>query len=101
MNPVFTVKFRPRAAKAFDRLDFALKQQLTRKLDQRCLHPEVAADRVREIPNGYKVKLRSSGVRAIYLVRNSELVILIVAIGRREREESYREAIAEFAKLRD
>lgn len=98
MSSSYTVAFRPRAAKAFLRLDASTQRQLTRKLDQRCTNPEVPADRVREIPNGYKIKLRASGVRLVYLVRNRQLVILVLAIGRREREEAYREALAEYRK---
>jgi mRNA interferase RelE/StbE len=99
MSPGYTIAFRPRAAKAFHRLDPATQRQLVRKLDQRKVNPEVPADRVREIPNGFKIKLRASGLRLIYLVRNRELVILVLSIGRREREEAYRDAIAEYGKL--
>ncbi len=59
------------------------------------------ADAVREIPGGYKIKLRSSGIRLIYLVRDQEIVILVLSIGRREREEAYDEAIREFRKIND
>ena len=59
------------------------------------------ADAVREIPGGYKVKLRASGFRLIYLVRDRQLVILVLSIGKREREEAYRDAVKEFGKLND
>ena len=56
---------------------------------------------VREIPNGYKIKLRASGVRLIYLVRDSQMVILVLAVGKREREDAYTEATREFKDVDD
>jgi mRNA interferase RelE/StbE len=98
---IFEVAFRPRAAKAFSKLDSALKQQIAKKLKERQSNPRVPADMVREIPNGYKIKLRASGVRLIYLVRDRELIILVLAIGKREREDAYTEAIREFGNVDD
>ena len=93
--------FRPKAAKAFQKLDPALQRQLAQKLNERRFNPKVVADAVREIPGGYKVKLRASGFRLIYLVRDRQLVILVLSIGKREREEAYRDAVKEFGKLND
>jgi mRNA-degrading endonuclease RelE of RelBE toxin-antitoxin system len=42
---------------------------------------------------------RSAGIRLIYLVRDQELVILVLAIGKREREEAYKEAIQEYLRI--
>jgi mRNA interferase RelE/StbE len=99
LTPIFEVVFRPRAAKAFKKLGTAIQRQLAHKLQERRSNPRVPADRVREMPNAYGIKLRSSGVRLIYLVREQQLVILVLAIGRREREEAYKDAIEEFKKL--
>jgi mRNA interferase RelE/StbE len=49
----------------------------------------------------YKIKLRSAGVRLVYQVRDGEIVLLVLAVGRREREEVYREAHAEFDRIDD
>ncbi len=93
--------FRPKAAKAFQKLDAALQKQLARKLTERRLNPKVAADAVREIPGGYKIKLRASGFRLIYLMRDAQLVILVLSVGKREREEAYSEAMKEFGERDD
>lgn len=97
--PTFEVAFRPRAAKSFHNLATTEQRQIAKKLKERCLNPHVPADRVREIPNGYRLKLRSAGIRLIYLVRDQELVILVLAIGKREREEAYKEAIQEYLRI--
>jgi mRNA interferase RelE/StbE len=101
LTTTFEVVFRPRAKKAFDRLGTADQRQLAVKLKARCASPRVPADAVREIPDGYKIKLRSSGIRAIYQVRDSTLVLLVLAVGKREREEAYKDAINEYGKLHD
>jgi mRNA interferase RelE/StbE len=99
LTPIYSVVFRPHAAKSFKKLDTADQRQIARKLHERSANPNVPGDRVREIPNAYKIKLRSSGIRLIYQTRENELVILVLAIGKREREEAYKDAIREFGKL--
>lgn len=96
--PIYRIAFRPRAAKAFERLSTALQRQIAKKLKERSFNPRVPADRVREIADGYRLKLRASGIRLVYLVRDEELVILVLAIGAREREEAYKDAVSEFNK---
>jgi mRNA interferase RelE/StbE len=97
--PTFEVAFRPSAAKAFRKLGTSDQRQISKKLTERCLNPHVVADRVRDIPNGYRLKLKSAGVRLIYLVRDEELVILVLTVGKREREEAYKDAIREYLSL--
>lgn len=41
----------------------------------------------------YKIKLRSAGYRLIYQVINHEFIVLVLAIGKRERNAVYRAAI--------
>lgn len=101
MTTTYRVVFRPRAKKVFDRLGTADQRQLAAKLKERSANPRVPADAVREISDGYKIKLRSSGIRLIYQVRDGQVVILLLAIGKRERLEAYREAVREFGKLDD
>jgi mRNA interferase RelE/StbE len=101
LTPIYKVVFRPRAKKQFDRLDVALKQQLAKKLKSRTVNPRVAGDRLSGMPDCYKIKLRSSGIRAIYQVRDGALVILVLAVAKREKDEAYRLAAAELANLDD
>ena len=96
---MLTRPVRPRAKKAFDRLGAADQRQLAAKLKARCINPRVPGDAVRQIPDAYRFKLSSSGIRLIYQVRDRELMILVLAIGRRERAEAYKDAISEYGKL--
>jgi mRNA interferase RelE/StbE len=99
--PTYDVEFRPDAARAFRKLGTSDQRQIMRKLAERRSHPRVPGDAVRNIPDGYRLKLRSSGIRVVYQVRDTTLVILILSIGGREREEAYKNAEREFRKLDD
>ncbi|MBJ5918692.1 type II toxin-antitoxin system RelE/ParE family toxin, partial [Salmonella enterica subsp. enterica serovar Typhimurium] len=37
----------------------------------------------------YKIKLRAAGVRLVYKVEDGELVILVVAVGKRDKNAVY------------
>lgn len=101
MTPIFKVVFRPRAKKQFDRLDYALQQQLARKLKERCSNPRVPGDKLSGMPDCYKIKLRSSGLRAIYQVRGDTMVLLILAVAARDKGHAYDLASAELKAIDD
>ncbi|MNZ67107.1 mRNA interferase RelE [compost metagenome] len=52
----------------------------------------VPGDRLSGSHNRYKIKLRSAGYRLVYEVREREIVVVVIAVGKRERSEVYREA---------
>lgn len=39
--------------------------------------------------NCYKIKLRASGYRLVYEVIDSEIIIVVVAVGKRNRNDVY------------
>ncbi|WP_279609095.1 type II toxin-antitoxin system RelE family toxin [Burkholderia cenocepacia] len=40
-------------------------------------------------PDRYKIKLRGVGYRLVYEVRDAEVIVLVIAVGRRERDAVY------------
>ena len=56
------------------------------------LNPRIEANRLHSLPDCYKIKLRSSGYRLVYQVLDHEVVVFVVAVDRREREQAYRKA---------
>ena len=56
------------------------------------LNPRIEANRLHSLPDCYKIKLRSSGYRLVYQVIDREVVVFVVAVDRREREQAYRKA---------
>ncbi len=69
-----------------------VRQQLKKKLAEVLLNPRIEANRLHSLPDCYKIKLRSSGYRLVYQVLDHEVVVFVVAVDRREREQAYRKA---------
>ena len=78
--------------KEWRKLDNPRRLQFKKKLQELLKHPRNEANRLRELPDCYKIKLRRSGYRLIYQVQDQRLVVLVVAIGKREREKAYKDA---------
>ncbi|ELV9460719.1 type II toxin-antitoxin system RelE/ParE family toxin [Salmonella enterica] len=85
----YTVKFREEALKEWLKLDKSIQQQFARKLKKCCENPHIPSAKLRGIKDSYKIKLRASGFRLVYQVIDEQLVIAVVAVGKRERSEVY------------
>jgi mRNA interferase RelE/StbE len=88
----FELRFHPDALDEWRRLDSTVREQLKRKLAERLMEPRVPAARLAGQRERYKIKLKSLGYRLVYEVRAAELVVLVVAVGKRERNAVYRRA---------
>lgn len=100
----YELEFHPDALKEWRALDLSVREQLKKKLAERLREPHVVASRLSGHPQRYKIKLRSAGFRLVYEVQDSRLVVLVVAVGKRERNQVYktadrRTALAEPAAL--
>ena len=92
----YTVKFREDALKEWQKLDKAIQQQFAKKLKKCCEDPHIPSAKLRGIKDCYKIKLRTSGFRLVYQVIDDTLVIVVVAVGKRERSEVYNLASERF-----
>ncbi len=101
MATIYKVEFRPKAFKAFQKIGTAAQRQLAKKLEERRHNPHVLADRLNDMPDCYKIKMRSSGLRAIYQVKDDRLILLVLAVAARDKDEAYKLAAAELKKLDD
>ncbi|MET1068685.1 MAG: type II toxin-antitoxin system RelE/ParE family toxin [Pseudomonas prosekii] len=88
----YSLEFDRRALKEWNKLGDTLRQQFKRKLAEVLENPRIEANRLRQLPDCYKLKLRSAGYRLIYQVLDQEVVVFVVAIGKREREAAYQDA---------
>lgn len=88
----YRLKFKEEALKEWRKLDGFLREQFKKKLKERLEAPRVPASRLSGGTDRYKIKLKSSGYRLVYEVRDHELVVLVVAIGKRERSAVYEAA---------
>lgn len=88
----YELNFHPDALAEWRKLDATVSEQFKKKLVERLQHPHVPAARLSGQKNRYKIKLRSAGYRLVYEVRDAVLVVIVVAVGRRERNAVYRMA---------
>ena len=86
----FELRFKEAALDEWMRLDGSVRAQLKKKLAERLECPRVPAARLLGRPDRYKIKLRSVGYRLMYEVRDTEVVVVVIAVGKRERNAVYR-----------
>jgi len=86
------LSFHPDALEEWRKLDATVNEQFKNKLAERLQHPRVPSAQLSGHKNRYKIKLRSVGYRLVYEVRDSVLLVIVVAVGKRERNSVYRVA---------
>ncbi|KVL33100.1 addiction module antitoxin [Burkholderia territorii] len=85
----FELAFLEPALKEWKKLDRTVRDQFKARLAERLENPRIPSAKLHGRPDRYKIKLRSVGYRLVYEVRESEVVVLVVAVGRRERDAVY------------
>ncbi len=88
----FELAFLEDALKEWKKLDSATRQQFKSKLAERLENPRVPSAQLRGQKDRYKIKLRSMGYRLVYEVRDKELIVVVVAVGKRERSAVHKSA---------
>ncbi|HAU9350412.1 TPA: type II toxin-antitoxin system RelE/ParE family toxin [Escherichia coli] len=85
----YELAFDRRALKEWQKLGHTIREQFKKKLSERLENPRVPAARLHGHADRYKIKLRSSGYRVVYQVIDEKVVLLVIAVGRRESSEVY------------
>ncbi len=91
----YRLQFLPAAKVEWDQLDGSIRQQFAKVLLRRLDNPRVPASALTAMPDCYKIKLRSAGFRLVYRVQDDVLVLLTIAVGKRDKS-----AVYDAAKLR-
>lgn len=89
----YKLEFVESALKEWEKLDSAVREQFKKKLAERLESPKVPSSRLNGMADCYKIKLKSSGYRLVYKVLDKEIVVLVVAVGKRERNAVYKSAM--------
>lgn len=90
----YELGFHPDALSEWRKLDPSVREVLKKKLAERLLEPHIPTgfSRLSGRENRYKIKLRAVGYRLVYEVRNQALIVIVVAVGKRERNAVYKAA---------
>ncbi|MGE3300316.1 MAG: type II toxin-antitoxin system RelE/ParE family toxin [Arcobacter sp.] len=51
-------------------------------------NPKVEKDKLSGYENVFKIKLRTLGYRLAYQVKDEEIVVLVLSVGKREKEKN-------------
>ena len=92
MKSKYKLKFLPTALKEWKKPDSTIQGQLKKKLKERLQNPHVVASVLYGFENHYKIKLRASGYRLVYEVIEKEIVVLVIALGKRDKSQIYKKA---------
>ncbi len=90
----YELAFLEEALKEWHKLDNTLRAQFKAKLTERLAQPHVPAAKLSGHTSRYKIKLRSAGYRLVYEVKEQEVIVLVVAVGKRDRNAVYKSAAA-------
>ncbi|NOU21064.1 MAG: type II toxin-antitoxin system RelE/ParE family toxin [Methyloglobulus sp.] len=88
----YKLKFLPSAKKEWDKLDNSIKVQFKNKLKKCLENPHIPANKLRDFDSAYKIKLRSAGYRLVYEADDQDIIVFVIAVGKRENNAAYNKA---------
>ncbi len=88
----YELEFLEEALKEWNKLGSTIKEQFKKKLKERLDDPEIPAARLSGSKDRYKIKLSSAGYRLVYEVKNEIITVVVIAVGKRERNAVYKNA---------
>lgn len=89
----YELVFKSEAKNEWDKINSTIREQFKKKLIERIEEPRIESARLNGMQDCYKIKLRNAGYRLVYQVRDNELIVSVIAVGKRERNAVYKAAI--------
>ena len=81
-------------------MDGSVKDIFKRQLEARLENPHFPSSELHgPLAGCYKIKLRAQGYRLVYQVRDDALVVLVIAIDRRDKDKVYQAALKRIENL--
>ena len=90
----YRLKFVPEALAEWNALDGSVKEVFKKLLKKRLQQPRTAGSALHgDLRDCYKIKLLKQGYRLVYQVEDDVLVVLVLAVAKREDMAVYRAAV--------
>lgn len=83
-NYKYKLKFLPEVLSEWKKTDKTIKEAFRKMLRKRLDEPRRPNQALSGLKDCYKLKLRKSGFRLIYYVRDSDLIVTVLTINKRE-----------------
>ncbi len=88
----YKLKFLPTAHKEWKKLDNTIQTQFKKKLKNRLKSPHVPGSQLSGFQNHYKINLKTSGFRLVYEVVDEDILVFVIAVGKRDKNIVYEKA---------
>ena len=92
----YNLRFHKLALKEWKKLGKPIQDQFKKKLVERLINPKVSSAKLSGVKDCYKIKLRTAGYRLAYHVNDDEIVVTVVSVGKRNRNEIYQKLMDRF-----
>jgi len=90
----YKLKFLPEALKEWHQLDGSIKLIFRKAIKKRLNQPKVPGSELHgDLKGCYKIKLLKHGYRLVYTIEDNELVVLVLAVDKRENSIAYQSAL--------
>ena len=100
-KPIYRLAFENAALAEWNRLDGSIKEILRKLLKKRLVSPHAKGAALHgELSQCYKIKLRKQGYRLIYQVIDQQLIVLVISVGKRDKNAVYDAAIKRLLSTR-
>lgn len=82
---IYKIHFTETSLKEFKKLGANIQAQFKKKLKALQSSPHIVSARLHgDLANCYKIKLRSAGYRLVYEVKDDILIIVVIAVAKRQ-----------------
>ena len=99
---MYRIGFTKAALAEWKALDGSVREAFRKALKKRLENPHVPSSALMGSPhNCYKIKLQKAGYRLVYTVQDDVLVVIVLAVGKRERSKAYTLAIQRLLRSYD
>ena len=85
----YRLEFKKSALKEWEKLGHTVKEQFKKKLKERLENPHVPSALLSGMKDAYKIKLRQLGYRLVYTVEDKTIIVTVIPVGKRDRNEIY------------
>ena len=85
----YELAFKTSALKEWKKLGHTVQEQFKKKLAERLKNPHVPGAALSGATNIYKIKLRQAGYRLVYSVEDKTITVIVIVVGKRDRNEVY------------
>jgi len=90
---IYELHFHPLALEEWKKLSKELQEQFKKLLKWRLENPHVISAKLSsQLKDCYKIKLHQAGYRLVYQVNDNKMILLVVAVGKRNKNKIYESA---------